>query len=202
MPPELCIANMLQCNNLCCTAATTCYLLSTGVSKQAGTEPNQLDHQQRRFPEQTLTNQSTKPIADLFMLAQTSHLPAQMQSLVQDGLSKTRDAALKSLLVVKDGADSISKANSFVPKESGAVTKKVFDHTTANIEAAFDAAEAITQAKSPVEVIQLQAQYMQAQFAMASEQIKELFELSTKAAQKSVEDFNGAVKNAATGGKV
>ena len=149
-----------------------------------------------------MTNQSTKPITDLFMLAQTSLLPAQMQSLVQDGLSKTRDAALKSLMVVKDSADLLSKANLFAPKESGAVTKKIFDHTTANVEAAFNAAEAITQAKSPVEAIQLQAQYVQAQFAMAREQIKELFELSTKAAQRSVEDFNGAVKNAATGGKV
>ena len=195
---------MLQCDNTCCIATTTCYRLSAGVSKQAGIEPIQLDHQQHRSPEPTVTNQSTKPITGLFMLAQTSHLPAQMQSLVQDGLSKTRDAALKSLMVVKDSADFdlLSKANHFAPKESGAVTKKIFDHTTANVEAAFNAAEAITQAKSPVEAIQLQAQYVQAQFAMASEQIKELFELSTTAAQKSVQDFNGAVKNAATGGKV
>ena len=142
-----------------------------------------------------MTDQFTKPFTDLFKGAPACQIPVQLQSFVRDGLSKTRDAALTSLAAIKTGADSLGKVN----VEAGEFNAKLFDHTIANTEAAFSAAQSIAQAKSPVEAIQLQAQYMQSQFAKAGEQTKELFELSTKAAQKSVEDLSGAAKKVATG---
>ena len=149
-----------------------------------------------------MTDHFTKPFTDLFKDAPAGQIPAQLQSFVQDGLSKTRDAALTSLAAIKTGAEAFGQVNIVAPKEAGEFTAKLLDNTIVNTEAAFGNAQSIAQAKSPVEAIQLQAQYLQSLFAMASEQIKELFQLSTTAAQKSVQDFNGAVKNAATGGKV
>jgi hypothetical protein len=148
-----------------------------------------------------MNDQFTKPFTDLFKAAPTGQIPAQVQSFVQDGLAKTRDAALNSIAAIKTGADSLGKVNVLAPKEAGEITAKMFDNTVANTEAAFGAAQAMTQAKSPVEAMQLQAQFLQSQFAKAGEQTKELFELSTKAAQKSVEDLSSAAKKATTGRK-
>ena len=149
-----------------------------------------------------MTDHFTKPFTDLFKDAPAGQIPAQLQSFVQDGLSKTRDAALTSLAAIKTGAEAFGQVNIVAPKEAGEFTAKLLDNTIVNTEAAFGAAQSIAQAKSPVEAIQLQAQYLQSLFAKAGDQTKELFDLSTRAAQKSVQDFNGAVKNAATGGKV
>ena len=60
-----------------------------------------------------------------------------------------------------------------------------------NTEATFIAAQAIAQAKSPIEAAQLQAKFVQAQFAKAGEQGKELFEASTRLAQKTTEVVTG-----------
>ena len=148
-----------------------------------------------------MTDQFTKPFTDLFKDAPAGQIPAQLQSFIQDGLSKTRNAALTSLAAIKSGAGSFGQVNIVAPKEAGEFTAKLFDNTIVNTEAAFGAAQSIAQAKSPVEAMQLQAQYLQSQFAKAGEQTKELFELSTKAAQKSVEDLGGAASKVATGRK-
>ena len=133
-----------------------------------------------------MADQFTKPFADLFKLGSFGQLPDQMQTFVQDGLAKTREATLKSISVVKDGATALGKASPVASKETGAFTDKAFDQTIENTEAAFVTAQAIALAKSPMEAAQLQAKYAQAQFAKTGEQAKELYDLWTKAAQKSV----------------
>ena len=47
-----------------------------------------------------MNDQFTKPFTDLFKAGQNVQIPAQLQSLVQDGLSKTRDAAVTSLAIL------------------------------------------------------------------------------------------------------
>ena len=148
-----------------------------------------------------MTDLFTKPFTDLFKTTTSSQLPAQVQTLVQDGLSKTRQAALTSITAIKDGAEQLGKVNLLAPKEAAEFTAKLFDNTLANTEAAFVAAQAITKAQSPIEAMQLQTAYSQSQFAKAGEQTKELFELSTKAAHKSAEDFGGIARKAAAGRK-
>ncbi len=138
-----------------------------------------------------MTDQFTKPFTNLLKTAQYGQLPEHVQTLVQDGLSKSREATLRSIAAAKDGAEAFGKVNLGAPKETGELAAMVFDNAIANTEATYTAAQAIAQAKSPVEVAQLQAKFIQAQFAIIGEQTKELFELSTNIAQKTAEAVTG-----------
>ena len=74
-----------------------------------------------------MTDQFTKPFTDLFKAGQNAQFPAQVQSFIQDGLSKTRDAALTSIAAIKGGTEQLSKVNVFAPQETAVITAKVFD---------------------------------------------------------------------------
>ena len=81
-----------------------------------------------------------------------------------------------------------------VAAHAGAKTigEKILRNTETNAEAAFDAARAISRAGTLPEVVRLQTSFLQNQFAVASAQTKELFELSTKVAQQTFETMNSA----------
>lgn len=140
-----------------------------------------------------MTDQYTKQFADLFK----AQLPEQLQTFVHEGLAKSREVAVQSIAVAKNGAEALGKASPVAPKEASALTAKAFDQVLENTESAYEAAQSIARAKSPVEVAQLQAKYFQSQLARAGEQCKELFELSTNLAQKTAE---GASQLAAKSG--
>lgn len=137
------------------------------------------------------------PFADFFKTSQLGAMPGNPQALMHDGLAKTRDAALKSLVAVKNGVETITKNSAVASKETAELATTAFDQVIANTDAAFIATQAIMNAKSPMEAIQLQTNYVQAQLAKSGEQAKLLLQLSTKAAQKSAEDFNGLATKAA-----
>ena len=81
--------------------------------------------------------------------------------------ANTREATLKSIALVKT------------------LAAKALDNALANTEAAFDAAQAIARAKDMNEAAQLQAKFVQAQFAKAGEQGKEFYELAAKLSQQT-----------------
>ena len=142
-----------------------------------------------------MNDQYAKQVSDLFK----TQLPEQLQTLVHDGLAKSREVAVKSIAAAKDGAEALGKASPVAPKEASALTAKAFEQVIENTESAYDAAQSIARAKSPVEVVQLQAKYVQSQLSRAGEQCKELFDLSTKLAQKTGEGVSqlGAKSGAA-----
>ena len=127
--------------------------------------------------------------ADVFKTPQIGQMPGSAQAFVHDGLSKTRAATLQSIAVVRQGAEKMGQTAVVARKETSDLTAKAFEQATRNIEAAFDAAQAISKAKSPIEAAKLQTEFVQGQLALAGEQSKELFELSTKVAQKTAEDM-------------
>ena len=134
-----------------------------------------------------MTDPFTKQFADLFKAGSYGQLPEQMQAMFHDGLAKSREAAMKSLEVAKDGAMALSQANTLASKEATALTSKAFEHAAANAEAAFTVARSLASAKSPAQVAELQVSFMQSQLTKAGAQGKELLELSTKLAQKTAE---------------
>lgn len=70
------------------------------------------------------------------------------------------------------------------PFASGAkdVGVKAFSFAEANVKAAFDLAQRLVHAKDPQEVMELQAEYVKAQFSAIQEQAKELGAAIQKAA--------------------
>lgn len=134
-----------------------------------------------------MTDLFTKQFAEMFKASPYTQFQNPMMSFMQDGISKTQDATLKSIEAAKDGAEALSKTNSLAANEACALSNKAFDQMIENTQAAFAAFQALALAKSPMEVAKLQAEYVQAQMAKAGVQTKELFELSTKLAQKTAE---------------
>jgi hypothetical protein len=132
-----------------------------------------------------MTDPITKMFTDFVSSAQTGQHTGQVQTLFNDGLAKTREATLKSFAVAKDGAAAFEQGTASVQRDSGELATKIIDQVIKNTESAFAAMQALTQAKSPIEAAQLQTKFIQAQFAAAGEQGKELFELSTKLAKNS-----------------
>jgi phasin family protein len=123
-----------------------------------------------------MTTQYERQAAAILNASQLSHLPEHVQAAAHNGLVQTREATLKSIELVKTLAE------------------KALDNTLANTEAVFDAAQAIARAKDMNEAAQLQAKFLQAQFAKASEQGKEFYELWAKSTQQTF----GALKTFAT----
>jgi hypothetical protein len=138
-----------------------------------------------------MTDAFTKPFADALKAAPYGQLPQHVQSLVTDGIAKTREATLKSFAAAKNGAEAFGRVAIAAQRDTEQLAGKVIDHAVENTEAAFTAAKAITQAKSLVEAAELQAKFVQAQLTKAGEQSRELFELSTKLAQKATETVTG-----------
>ncbi len=130
-----------------------------------------------------MSDHLNKQFADLFKGA----LPEQVQTMVQDGLAKSREITVKSISAAKDGAAMLGKSSPVANAEANELAAKAFDQVLENTEAAYAAAQSMVLAKSPIEMAQLQAKYMQAQFARAGEQTKALLDLSSKVAHKTAE---------------
>ena len=114
-----------------------------------------------------MTTQYERQAAAILKASQLCHLPEHVQAAAHNALVQTRDAAVKSIALVKTLAE------------------KALNDTLANTEAVFDAAQAIARAKDMNEAAQLQAKFLQTLFAKASEQGKEFYELWAKSTQQT-----------------
>ena len=132
----------------------------------------------------------TRQAEQFFNVAKDVRVPENVQAMVVDGVTKTREAYDKATVVAKDQAkvaEEIMLAGQAGAKSIGA---KMMENTAVNAEAAFDAAQAIARARSIPEAARLQAEFMQKQMAVAGAQTRELFELSTGVAQQAFQSFN------------
>lgn len=137
-------------------------------------------------------NDFTRHTQEMFAAAKDARIPEQVQAFAEDSVSKARETYGKLNSVAKDNAKVIEEV--MVAAHVGAKTigDKVLNNTEANTEAAFEAAKAIARAKTLPEAMRLQTTFMQQQFTAAGVQTKELFELSTKVAQQTLESVSAA----------
>ena len=131
-----------------------------------------------------MTDQFTRQAQEIFAAAKEARIPENVQAIVENSVAKTREAYSTMNSAAKDGVKVLEDV--MVAAQVGAKTigEKILRNTETNTEAAFDAARAISRAGSLPEVVRLQTNFLQNQFAVASAQTKELFELSTKVANR------------------
>lgn len=139
-----------------------------------------------------MNDQFTRQAQEIFAAAKDARIPENVQAIAEDSVQKTREAYGKFTTVAKDGAKVFEDV--VLTAQAGAKTigEKVLRNAEINTEAAFDAAQAIARAKTIPEVARLQTSFLQQQLAVAGAQTKELFELSTKIAQQTLETMNSA----------
>jgi phasin len=139
-----------------------------------------------------MNEQFTRQAQDMFRAAQDGKIPEQFQAMAEDGVAKTREALHKLQSATKDNVKVVEEFVLAAQAGAKAIGDKVIENTTANTEAAFDAAQAIARARSIPEAARLQADFMQQQMAAASTQTKELLELSTRFTRQAFESVNAA----------
>jgi phasin len=139
-----------------------------------------------------LSDQFARQAEEFFATSKGIGLPANVQSIVEDGVAKSREAYLKINSVTKDGVKAFEDAMTTAYTGAKTISEKIMLNTEANTKAAFDAAQSISRAKTLPEVVHLQSSYMQKQVADFSAQAKEFYELSTKVAQQTFEAMSSA----------
>lgn len=137
-----------------------------------------------------MTEQFTRQAQDMFAAAKDIRIPENIQAFAEESVAKSREAFEKLNAAAKDNAKAIEEVLQAAQEGARAIGEKLVSNTEVNTEAAFDAAEAIARAKTLPEAARLQANFLQQQFAVASAQTKELFELSTKVARQAFETMN------------
>ncbi len=139
-----------------------------------------------------MNDQFTRQAQDMFNATKDARIPENVQAFAEEGVAKTREAYVKLSAVAKDGAVAMEEVMLAGHAGAKAIGDKVMNNAAANTEAVFDAAQAIARARTLPEAIRLQANFFQQQMAIASAQSKELFELSSKVAQQTIETVNTA----------
>lgn len=139
-----------------------------------------------------MNDQFTRQAQDMFAAAKDARIPENIQVIAEEGVQKTREAYYKMSSAAKDGAKVVEEVMLASTAGAKAIGEKLLHNTSVNTEAAFDAAQAIARAKTLPEVVRLQADFLQQQFAVAGAQSKELFELSAKVAKQTLDTVNAA----------
>jgi phasin len=139
-----------------------------------------------------MTEQFTRQAQDMFAAAKDARIPENFQAMAEEGVQKTREVYYKATAVAKDSAKVVEDVMIASQAGAKAIGEKILHNTTVNTEAAFDAAQAIARAKTLPEMVRLQADFLQQQFAVAGAQSKELFELSARVTKQTFETVNAA----------
>ena len=138
-------------------------------------------------------NEHIKRQAEEFMnAAKAAKIPENIQALAQEGVAKSQEAFETLTAAAKDQAKVAEDFALATQAGIKSISAKMFDNTAVNAEAAFDAARSMASATSVPEVLRLQAEFFQRQFAVAGAQTKELFELSSRFATQTFETASEA----------
>ncbi len=138
---------------------------------------------------QEFGNQAFDQIERLFNGAR---VPENVQALAQQSVTASKDFYSKTAAGVRGGATAMTEIADIAWASAKMLNEKIGQNLTANAEAAFTAAQAIATAKSLPEIAKLQSEYVQKFAAKATEQTKEFFDLSARAAQHVFEKAQAA----------
>ena len=139
-----------------------------------------------------MNEQFTRQAQEMFNMGKNVHIPENIQQMAEDSVQKSRETYQRFQDASKDSVRVFEEMMLASHAGIKAIGEKMMHNTSVNTEAAFDAAQAIARAKSVPEAARLQADWVQQQTAVASAQMKELFELSAKVTQQTFETMNQA----------
>ena len=139
-----------------------------------------------------MTDQTPRQINDFFAAANGASIPSNISAMAEESVAKTRAAYLQINSIAKTNLKAYQDAMTTAHDSAKTIGEKVLINTEANTKAAFDAAQAISRAKTLPEMARLQSSYLQKQVADSAVQIQEFCELSMKVAQQTLEAMNSA----------
>jgi hypothetical protein len=105
-------------------------------------------------------------------------IPENVQAIAEQGVNTTRETYTQMSAAAKGSARLVEELVSTAQTATKAIGEKVLANVSRNADAFFAAALAMARAKTMPEAATLYTDYMQKQFVLASEQARELFDLS------------------------
>ena len=109
--------------------------------------------------------------------------PGNFQALSEQAVAASRDFYEKTAIATQDGAKALTEIADTAWGSTKLLNEKLKHNLMTNFEATFTAAHAIATAKSLLEMVKLQSDYIQKLTAQVTEQTKEYIDLSTRACQ-------------------
>ena len=134
----------------------------------------------------------TKQAEELLKAAREARIPDNVKAMAEQGVSQSRKAFDQLQSVTREHAAHTDTVISTVQAHGKTIADKLLAHSATNAEAAFTAALKVAQAPTLPEAARLQAEFLQTQFASATAQSQELFQLSSKVAASTMEQFQAA----------
>lgn len=139
-----------------------------------------------------MNDQFTRQAQEMFSAAKDARIPENVQAFAEDSVKKSREFYQKLNETAKDNVNAMEELMLASHAGAKSVSEKLMQNATTNTESALDAAQAIARATTLPEATRLQADFFQSQMAAATQQTKELFELSSKVAKQTFESMNKA----------
>lgn len=139
-----------------------------------------------------MNEQFTRQAQEMFSAAKDARIPENFQAFAEDSVSKSREFYQKLNATTQENVNAVEEFMLASHAGAKSVGEKVMQNVAANTESAFDAAQSIARAKTLPEAARLQADFFQQQTTIATQQTKDLFELSTKVAKQTFESLNKA----------
>ena len=132
--------------------------------------------------------------AGMEAFVQSDKLLDSTQPIAQNAVTASVEFCEKAATVAQEGAKALTEIVDAAWTNAKILNEKTLRNASTKMGAALSAARGIAGAKSPLEIGQIQAEFIQNAVTIAGEQCKELFDLSTRATQQVL----GAVQAAAT----
>ena len=139
-----------------------------------------------------INEQFTRQAQEMFNVAKDARIPENFQAMAEESVNRSRDFYQKLNATAQENVSALEEFMLASHAGAKAVGEKMMHNAAANTESAFDAAQAIARAKTLPEAARLQADFFQQQAAVATQQTKDLFELSSKVAKQTFETINKA----------
>ncbi|MBU2532592.1 MAG: phasin family protein [Alphaproteobacteria bacterium] len=139
-----------------------------------------------------MNDQFTRQAQEMFNASKDARIPENIQAFAEDSVNKSREFYKKLNETTQDNVNAFEEFMLASHAGTKSVTEKMMQNMAANTESAFDAAQAIARSKTLPEAARLQADFFQQQTAAATQQTKELFELSSKVAKQTLESLSKA----------
>ena len=134
----------------------------------------------------------TKQAEELLKAAREARIPDNVKAIAEESVSSSRKAFDQLQSATREHAAHADTVLSTVQAHGKTLADKLMAHSATNAEATFNAALQIVRAPTLPEAARLQAEFVQAQFAAATAQTQELFQLSSKVATSTMEQMQSA----------
>jgi hypothetical protein len=127
-----------------------------------------------------VTEQSSTQVVDFFSVAKAATIPNNIQMIAGDSVAKSCSTYLRFNAAAKDNLRTCHNAMTAALASAKVLGDRILLNAEANAQVTFDAAEAISRAKTWADIARLQLSFTEKQVSQMSKQAQEFCELSMK----------------------